>query len=89
MNALYTPSVERDARIRGWRTLAQGLAVDVLVAGGVAIAAATAGGIEWTSNYWAALGIAVGKSIVVAAVSYLARRAVPPANAPTTGGVAP
>jgi hypothetical protein len=87
MNALPTPSVEQDAQVRAFRTFAQGLTVDVFAAIAVALTAAVAGGIEWTSAYWVALGLAVSKSVIVAIVSYLARRFVPPANAPTTRGV--
>lgn len=88
MNAPDTPSIERDAQVRGLRTFAQGLLVDAAAAVAVVLTVAVAGGIEWTSAYWVALGLAVGKSVVVAAVSYLARKFVPPVNAPTTRAVA-
>ena len=88
MNALHTRPVERDAQTRAYRTLIQGLMVDVLAAIAVALTAAIAGGIEWTQAYWVALGLAVAKSAIVAVVSYIARRAVPPATTPTMGGVA-
>lgn len=86
MNAhLSTPNaVVRDAGNRALRTLAQGLAVDVLAAVSIALTAAVAGGIEWTSAYWVALALAVAKSAIVAVVSYLARLTLPPAQAPTT-----
>ncbi len=87
MNAPYAPAaIERDATNRAFRTLAQGLLVDVFAAVAVALTVALAGGIEWTENYWAALGLAVAKSVIVAVVSYVARRAVPPDSAPTTRG---
>lgn len=86
MNALNTPSVETDAQVRAFRTFVQGVGVDVLAAIAVALTAAIAGGIEWTSAYWLALSLAVAKSAVVAIVSYLARKFVPPVNAPTSGG---
>lgn len=81
MNADSTPSVATDASERAFRTLLQGLAVDVLAGIGVALTAAIAGGIEWTQAYWLALALAVGKSAVTAIVSYFARRFVPPAGA--------
>jgi len=86
MNAhTSSPSaVVRDASNRGLRTLAQGLAVDVLAAVAVVLTAAVAGGIEWTEAYWVALGLAVAKSAVTALVSYVARLVVPPAVQPTT-----
>jgi hypothetical protein len=76
MNTDSTPPVESDARQRALRTLAQGFAVDVAAGVGVALAAGLAGGIEWTQAYWVALGLAV-----TAAVSYIARKLVPPAAA--------
>lgn len=85
-----TPNaVVRDAGNRAWRTLAQGLLVDVTAATAVAVAAAIAGGIEWTQAYWLGLSLAVGKSVITAAVSYVARLALPP-EVPTTraGGAA-
>lgn len=78
MNADSTPSTERDASERAFRTLLQGLAVDVLAAVGVALTAAIAGGIQWTQAYWLALSLAVAKSAVTAIVSYFARKLVPP-----------
>lgn len=84
MNALPTPPVESDARQRALRTLAQGFAVDVAAGVATALAAGIAGGIEWTDAYWVALGLAVAKSAVTAAVSYFARRALPPAGTTTS-----
>lgn len=78
MNTDSTRPREADARARAWRTLAQGLLVDVAVGAGVGLAAATAAGIQWTDAYWLALAIAVGKSAATAGVSYLARKVVPP-----------
>jgi len=81
MNADSTPPTDRDASERAFRTLLQGLAVDVLAGIGVALTAAVAGGIQWTQAYWVALALAVGKSAVTAVVSYFARKLVPPAGA--------
>ncbi len=86
MNPHSTPPIVKDASDRAFRTLLQGLAVDVLAAVGVAATAAVVGGIEWTRAYWIALALAVAKSAVTAVVSYFARLVVPPA-APTTGEV--
>ena len=83
MNTADTPSIETDAQVRAWRTFVQGAGVDVATACAVALTAAVAAGIEWTQAYWLALGLAVARSAVVAAVSYFARRFVPPVNAPT------
>lgn len=81
MNADLPRPVERDASVRAFRTLMQGLAVDLATAIVLALTAAIAGGIEWTQAYWIALALAVGKSSITAIVSYAARTLVPPANA--------
>lgn len=78
MNAASTPPIETDARRRAVRTLVQGFAVDVGAGIAVALVAGIAGGIEWTHTYWIALGLAVAKSAITAAVSYFARKIVPP-----------
>lgn len=80
MNADSTPPrVERDASNRAFRTWVQGLGVDLAAGVGVALVAGVAGGIEWTQAYWVALALAVAKSSIMAAVSYFARKFVPPA----------
>ncbi len=80
MNAHYTPPAERDASQRAWRTLAQGLFLDVATGVAVAATVAISSGIEWTESYWVALGLAVAKSAVTAVVSYFARKIVPPST---------
>lgn len=80
MNADTTPPAGRDAAQRAFRTLVQGLAFDVAAALSVAAAAAIAPGISWTREYWAAFGLALGKSAIVSIVSYFARKFVPPAG---------
>lgn len=89
MNTHPTPPIVRDASDRALRTLLQGLAVDVVVALCLALSTAVAGGIEWTSAYWAALGIVAGKSVVTAVLSYVMRLVVPPAVPTARGGGAP
>lgn len=86
MNTHPTPPIVRDASDRAFRTLLQGLLVDVLAAVGVALTVAVVGGIEWTRAYWIALALAAAKSAVTAIVSYFSRLVVPPAT-PTTGEV--
>jgi hypothetical protein len=83
MNADYTPPVAADAANRAWRTLVQGLVFDLTAAVAVAAAAAIAPGIEWTRAYWLAFGLALAKSAIVAIVSYVARKLVPPASTAT------
>lgn len=75
---LWRAGVARDARQRGLRTLAQGLAVDVAIA--VATVAATqAGDVRWTKAWWAALGLLLAKTALGAAASWLHRHLQPPA----------
>jgi hypothetical protein len=60
-------------------TLAQGLLLDV----GAAVAAVAATGladVHWTRAWWVALGLLVAKTALRAAVSYAARRLVPPTS---------
>jgi hypothetical protein len=74
----YPPSVQADAANRAWRTFAQGLLFDVAVAV-VAVLVTAFTSIEWTSTYWLALASSLGKTILVAVVSYAARKLTPPA----------
>ncbi len=79
MNADSTPPrVEKDARERGWRTFVQGLGLDVAAGVVTALVAGTVTGIEWTRLYWVALGLAVAKSATQGAISYFARKIIPP-----------
>ncbi|MFW6776056.1 hypothetical protein ACOACO_17365 [Nocardioides sp. CPCC 205120] len=68
-----------DATTRSARTLAQGLAVDVLVAVAVALLAWLPDADITTTEAWLVLGTAVAKSGLTAVASYVARLAVPPA----------
>lgn len=68
---------QADARERSFRSLVQGLALDVSVA--VVLVLATAfTTIEWTPVYWKLLGLTVAKSILQAGASYLMRVLVKP-----------
>ena len=71
------PPAVADARNRAWRTLAQGLAVD-LVATLAAVLVVALADIEWTSTYWLGVASLVGKTTITSAVSYVARILVPP-----------
>jgi hypothetical protein len=72
-----------DAKVRSIRTLAQGLAIDLVVAAG---AGATAVLATMDSNdllaagAWIALGTSVAKSVLTAGASYLARLKMPPTD---------
>jgi hypothetical protein len=68
-----------DARNRAWRTLAQGLIVDVTSAVVLAIAPQVIGASEpWTRRYWIALGLLAAKTALQTGVAYWMRHALPP-----------
>jgi hypothetical protein len=70
-------SVKRDARIRATRSFMWGMLIDVCIA--VVLVLSTAiSTLEWTREYWVALGLSAAKSVLQAAVTYVARRVVPP-----------
>lgn len=74
----YSPATTADARNRAWRTFLQGLLVDV---GAVlaAVLVVALGDVEWTQTYWIGVASLVGKTVITAVVSYVARKTVPPA----------
>lgn len=75
-------SVLADARVRAWRTLAQGLAVDVLAAVVLAVGPALVGAdFAWTRGYWLTVAALAARSAVTAVVAYVARQVLPPAGA--------
>lgn len=80
MSYLPVPSdTSTDARNRAFRTLVQGVALDVFVAV-VAVLYTTVGDAAWTREYWLGLAGLLAKSAVTAVVSYFARRYLPPAT---------
>lgn len=74
-----TPEAKADASNRAWRSLAQGLLIDVAVAALIVLTPAVTA-LEWTSEYWWGLAALVGKSVITAFVSYFARLLMPPAT---------
>lgn len=70
----------RDAGVRAWRTLVQGLAATVIMAVVAALVAGTSSEVEWSTGWWAALGAQVGMAGLTAGVSYVARWLTPPAQ---------
>lgn len=65
---------------RSWRALRWGLLVDVATA--VTLVMLTGiNAIEWTGEYWAALGLAVAKSVITAVVTFFARLLIKPKEA--------
>jgi hypothetical protein len=71
------PVVQADARNRAFRTLLQGLGLDVATAV-VLVLVVAVGNLEWTPQYWSVLGLAVAKSVIVSGVSYFARLLLKP-----------
>lgn len=70
-------AVQQDARERSFRSLLQGLGVDISIAA-VLVLATFIGTLEWTPTYWKVLGLTLAKSVIQAAVSYLMRFYVTP-----------
>jgi len=70
-------AVQHDARERSYRSLLQGLAVDVTITV-VLVLATFVGSLEWTPAYWQVLGLTLAKSVIQAAVTYLMRFYVTP-----------
>lgn len=71
---------QTDARNRAWRTLLQGLGIDVAAALVLVLAPALSS-VEWTPAYWQALGLLAAKSVLQAVVAFVARKVVPPPSA--------
>ena len=69
-----------DAKNRAWRTAVQGLLLDVSTAVVMVLATAVTD-LRWTRDYWVTLGLLLAKTAVQTAVSYTARKLVPPATA--------
>jgi len=70
-----------DARDRSWRTLIQGLGIDVATAVVLTMAALLTD-VNWTWAFWGALGLAVAKSVIQAAVAFFMRLLVKPKTSP-------
>jgi hypothetical protein len=69
--------VQADARNRSFRTYVQGFAIDVATALVLVLALAFTN-IEWTPEYWVALGLTSAKSVLQAGAAYLMRMLVTP-----------
>lgn len=72
-----TTVTNADARNRAFRTFVQGLLIDVGTAVTAALAASLTD-VQWTKAFWVTLGFMVGKTALQAAVSYVARKVLPP-----------
>jgi hypothetical protein len=80
MDNLPTPApAPVDAKARALRTFLQGLVFDAATALGVSLLWVTHD-IQWTRTYWLGAGLMVGKSVVTAGLSYLARFLAPPST---------
>lgn len=71
---------QTDARNRAWRTLIQGLGIDIAAALVLVLAPALSS-VEWTPTFWKALGLIAAKSVLQAVVAFVARKVVPPPGA--------
>lgn len=80
VNSLPVPAdAAADAKNRAWRTLGQSLLVDV---GAAVVLAVTPilSDVHWDKGYWLAVGALAARSAITAAVSWVARKVVPPAT---------
>lgn len=75
------PAATADAKNRSWRTVLQGLAIDVST-GVVLVLAVAVTDLVWTRAYWLALGLSLARTIVQAIVAYFFRLLVPPGREP-------
>jgi len=66
-----------DAKDRAWRTVLQGLAIDLATALVLSLAVLLTR-IDWTWAFWGALGLAVAKSLIQATVAFFMRLLVKP-----------
>lgn len=66
-----------DAEDRGWRTLLQGLAIDMATAIVLSLAVLMSG-IDWTWAFWGVIGSNVAKSVIQSVVAYFMRLLVKP-----------
>ena len=75
-STVVVPPVETLATRRGWQTLAQGLAVDVVVAVALVIMATLPSLDSWDAARlaWGVVSFAVAKSVVQAVVAFVIRR---------------
>ncbi|GLI01033.1 hypothetical protein [Phytohabitans aurantiacus] len=77
MTTFPPKSNEADARQRGTRAFFFGLFLDVAVAV-VLVLSTSLTDLQWTREYWIALGLSAAKSVLQAIVTYLARKLIPP-----------
>jgi hypothetical protein len=68
-----------DAKDRAWRTVLQGLGIDLATALVLSLAVLLTR-IDWTWAFWGALGLAVAKSLIQATVAFFMRLLVKPKN---------
>lgn len=78
----------RQARRNALRTFVQGLAIDVLVAVAIVVAQVVASPLD-TWQGWTAVGIALARSALGAAASYIMRRFVDGSRIPTPLPITP
>lgn len=76
----YRPAPVDDAKNRAARTFWQGLLVDVVMAAAGALTIAlSAPELTWSKPYWIGVAVVVGKTVLQAVTSYVARRVKAPA----------
>jgi len=68
-----------DARNRAWRSLLQGLGIDVAVAVVLVMSTAVTN-LEWSRGFWVTLSLSLAKTVIQSIVAYFMRLLVPPAK---------
>lgn len=75
---MTTPTARADAANRGWRTLVQGVAIDVAIAVAAVLLLWLPDADLSSREAWLVLGTSVAKSVLTAIASYVMRLKVAP-----------
>lgn len=75
-----SPTTRTDATDRAWRTLVQGLAIDIAVAIAAALLVWLPDADISTSEAWVVLGTTLAKTVLTAVASFVMRLKVDPAG---------
>lgn len=81
--SIHDEIVNSDAVNRAWRSVMQGLAIDVMVGIVLAVGVAFASAGDWGDMQWIILSFSVAKSAVQAVVAYVMRRFIDQSAIPT------
>lgn len=71
---MTTPEIKRDALNRAFRTLVQGLGIDLAVAVAMVLGTTIIGWSSWGDVQWSVLSFTLAKTATQAVVAYIMRR---------------